>query len=90
MKNARFKRKVLTVAGPAAMTLLSLGLVGSAQADLFLPNLENLNFLQYTGAPPKNSFTAVDPVGWTGGSGLIFIVAPGTSNTSPVTACGTT
>ena len=104
MKNAKFKRKVFTVARAAAMPLcrgksaavglsaiaLSLGLVGSAQADPFLPNLENLNFLQYTGSPPKNSFTAVDPVGWTGGSGLIFIDAPGTSNTSPVTACGPT
>ena len=104
MKNTRFKRKVLAVARAAAKPLcrgksaavglsaiaLSLGLVGAAQADPFLPNLQNLNFLQYTGSAPKNSFTAVDPVGWTGGSGLIFIDAPGTSNTSPVTACGTT
>jgi hypothetical protein len=67
------------------------GVVGSsAQADPLLPNLPNLNFLQYSGAAPKNSFTAVDPMGWTGGSGLIFIDAPGTSTTSPVTACGTT
>ena len=104
MKNARFKRKVLSVARAAAMPLyrcksagvglsaiaLSLGLVGSAQADPFLPNLENLNFLSYTGSAPKNYFTNVDPVGWTGGSGLIFIDAPGTSNTSAVTACGPT
>jgi hypothetical protein len=57
---------------------------------MLLPGLTNLNFLHYTGSAPKNSFTSVDPVGWTGGSGLIFIDAPGTSSTSPVTACGTT
>jgi hypothetical protein len=61
-----------------------------AQANPLLPNLQNLNFLQYTGSAPKNSFGAVNPVGWTGGSGLIFIDAPGTSNVSPVTACGPT
>ena len=69
---------------------LSLAVGASAWADPVLPNLPNLNFLQYSGAAPKNSFTAVDPVGWTGGSGLIYIDAPGTSTTSPVTACGTT
>jgi PEP-CTERM motif len=69
---------------------LSLGLAASAQADPALPNLENLNFLQYTGSAPKNYFTTVDPVGWTGGNGLIFIDAPGTSNTSAATACGPT
>ena len=69
---------------------LSLGLARPAQADPALPNLENLNFLQYNGVAPKNSFNAVNPVGWTGGNGLIYIDAPGTSTTSPVTACGTT
>ncbi len=69
---------------------LSLGLAASAQADPALPNLENLNFLQYTGSAPKAPFTSVDPVGWTGGTGLIYIDAPGTSNTSPSTACGPT
>ncbi len=48
-------------------------------ADSFLPNVSNLNFVNYTGAAPKNSFTSVDPVGWTGGTGLIFIDAPGTA-----------
>jgi hypothetical protein len=61
-----------------------------AQANPSLPNLQNLNFLQYTGSAPKNSFNAVDPVGWTGGSGLIFITAPGTSTSDPTTACGPT
>jgi len=65
-------------------------LTGGAYADPVLPNLENLNFLAYTGVAPKASFGSVDPVGWTGGKGLIYIDAPGTSKTSPVTACGTT
>jgi hypothetical protein len=51
----------------------------SLRADSFLPNVSNLNFLNYTGAAPKNSFSSVDPVGWTGGSGLIYIDAPGTA-----------
>ncbi len=42
-------------------------------ADPPLPGLVNLNFEDYTGSSPKNYFTNVDPVGWTGGSGLIFI-----------------
>ena len=51
---------------------LSLGLANSAKADPPLPNLTNLNF-QTTANPPKGSFGYVDPAGWTGGSGLIFI-----------------
>lgn len=66
------------------------GFTYSAQASPALPNLENLNFLDYTGAAPKTSFTNNQPVGWTGGSGLIYIVAPGTDPTSLVTACGPT
>ena len=73
----------------AAMGGLLLAAV-SAQAFPTLPNLLNLNFLQYTGVAPKYYFNSVNPVGWTGGSGLIFIDAPGTSNASPVTACGPT
>jgi hypothetical protein len=48
----------------------------SAKAD-FLPNVSNLNFVNYNGSAPKGSFTSVNPVGWTGGSGLIFIDGPG-------------
>ncbi len=55
---------------------LSVGLPALAQADPVLPNLTNLNFLNYTGAAPKNPFTSVDPVGWTGGNGLIYIDSP--------------
>src|ERR1700731_2995987 len=61
---------------------LSLGLAHPAGADPFLPNVSNLNFVDFTGAAPKNSFTAVNPVGWTGGTGLIFIDAPGTAESS--------
>jgi hypothetical protein len=45
----------------------------SAYADPYLPGLTNLNFTAYTGSAPKGSFTSVNPVGWTGGNGLIFI-----------------
>ncbi len=73
------------------VAVLSVVLVASsAQADPVLPNLTNLNFLSYTGSAPKNYFVNVDPTGWTGGNGLIFIDAPGTSNTSSTTACGPT
>ena len=64
-----FQRRFYT-----ASTALTLSLVAySAQAYQTLPNLVNLNFSDYSGLSPKNSFAAVDPVGWTGGSGLIFI-----------------
>lgn len=46
---------------------------GGASAFPNLPNLQNQNFVNYTGVAPKASFNAVNPVGWTGGSGLIFI-----------------
>ena len=62
----------------------------SAQADTPLPGLTNLNFLNYTGSAPKAAFTSVNPTGWTGGNGLIFITAPGTSSSSLTSACGPT
>jgi len=73
--------------GALVAALSSLGSV--AQADP-LPGLTNLNFLSYTGNNPKDSFTAVNPTGWTGGNGLIFIDKPGTSSSDPTTACGPT
>jgi len=59
---------------------LTLGLAGTAQADPFLP-VQNLTFTQFNpgGTPPKAGFTAANPVGWTGGTGLIAIDAPGTA-----------
>ncbi len=50
----------------------------SAQALPLLP-VQNLTFSDYTGFAPKTLFTAVNPVGWTGGTGLISIDAPGTA-----------
>lgn len=73
----------------AAFCALSL-LAFSAQAFPSLPGLTNLNFLQFTGTAPKAPFSSVNPVGWTGGTNLIFIDTPGTSASSPTTACGTT
>lgn len=58
-------------------TALSLSLAAwTAQADPALPGLSNLNFETYTGSAPKDYFTNVDPTGWTGGNGLIFIASP--------------
>ena len=59
----------------AALAGLSL-LAYSAQATL-LPGVQNLNFIDYTGVAPKAPFTSVNPVGWVGGGGLIFIDSPG-------------
>jgi PEP-CTERM motif len=73
----------------AAVAGLSL-LACSVQANPILPGLTNLNFLAYSGNNPKDTFTNVNPNGWTGGNGLIFIAAPGTSSSSSVTACGPT
>jgi len=56
----------------AGSVLVSAFGVGGATADP-LPGLENLNFDNYTGTTPKGTFQSVDPTGWTGGSGLIFI-----------------
>lgn len=67
--------------------LLTAGLVSVSAQAVPLPNLTNLNFLNYSGASPKNSFSAVNPTGWTGGSGLIFIDQPGNSS-NPNSACG--
>jgi hypothetical protein len=61
-----------------------------ALADTPLPGLTNLNFLSYTGSAPKGEFTAVDPTGWTGGSGLIFIADSSTSSADPNSPCGST
>ena len=68
---------------------VSLGMAHTAQADPALPGLTNLNFLSYSGSTPKNSFSSVNPTGWTGGSGLIFISTPGNAG-NPNSACGGT
>lgn len=66
-----------------AIGISALGLsflANTAQAFPVLPNVQNLNFVNYTGTAPKDYFTNVNPVGWTGGTGLIFIDAPGTAD----------
>jgi hypothetical protein len=73
-------RKLASVSLPAIA--VALGWAGSVQAAPTLPNVSNLNFVDYSGSNPKNSFTAVNPVGWTGGTGLIFIDAPGTAESA--------
>jgi hypothetical protein len=80
------RMRLLKYALGGALSLLAV----AAYADPLLPGLTNLDFLSYIGSAPKNYFVTVDPTGWTGGSGLIFIATPGTSNTSPTTACGPT
>lgn len=66
----------------AVLGLAVLGCSGAwataAKADPYpyLPGLTNLDFEQYTGSAPKGSFSSVAPVGWTGGTGLIFIDGP--------------
>lgn len=64
-----FRRSVLLATTAVALSLASY----AAQAYPALPNLVNLNFTDYTGSAPKGYFTQVNPVGWTGGTGLIFI-----------------
>lgn len=72
----RMNRKLkLAALSAAAMTIMA----GAAHAGDPLPGLQNLNFLDYTGSAPKNCFQCVAPVGWTGGTGLIYIDAPGTA-----------
>ena len=64
MSNIFFKSAVI-----GALSLFAY----SAQANPYLPGLTNLDFTSYTGSAPKGEFTSVNPVGWTGGNGLIFI-----------------
>lgn len=60
----------------AASTALSLSFVAySAQAFPTLPVGSNLDFTSVSGSP-KESFSAANPTGWTGGTGLIFIDSP--------------
>jgi hypothetical protein len=76
-------KQLLRLAALSGLMLAAL----SAQAFPVLPGLTNLNFLSYTGSTPKNSFTNVNPTGWTGGGGLIFIDQPGNAS-NPNSACG--
>jgi hypothetical protein len=76
----------------SALGFFAIGLsllTQSAQADPALPVGTNLDFLN-TATAPKGPFTTVDPAGWTGGSGLIFITDSSTSSSDPNSPCGST
>ena len=66
----RFARIALSLALPA---MVSAG----ASAAPFLPGVQNLNFVDYTGVAPKAPFTSVAPTGWVGGGNLIYVDSPG-------------
>jgi hypothetical protein len=71
-----------------SLSAVSLSVLAApARAD-YLPNVSNLNFANYTGSAPNAQFTSVNPVGWTGGSGLINIIAPNTNAVGPNTPYG--
>ncbi len=70
--------KILTKAAFGA----ALSLIACATQATPLPGLTNQTFTMYTGSAPKNCFSCVNPVGWTGGSGLIYIDAPGTATST--------
>ncbi len=81
----------LKLAAGVGLATLGMGL-GAGQAlagNPPLPGLTNLNFESYTGSAPKAPFTSVNPTGWTGGGGLIFIATPGTSAVAS-SGCGST
>jgi PEP-CTERM motif len=82
--------RLMKMTGAIGLAALGLSVVaGPAMATTPLPGLENLNFLDYTGLAPKSSFTDNAPVGWTGGSGLIFVATPGNMSV-PSSGCGST
>lgn len=70
----------LAMIGASAVSLALISVPG--QADPLLP-VQNLTFTQFNaggglGADNKRAFTDANPVGWTGGNGLIAIDGPGT------------
>jgi hypothetical protein len=70
----------------AGLTAVGMSLIASGAwaANPALPGLQNQNFTQFSGSAPKGPFSQVDPVGWTGGTGLIYIDSP----TAPNSAAG--
>ena len=66
-------RKAVSIGLPT----IGLSLLACSAHAVNLPNVSNLNFVNYNGSAPKGPFTSVDPVGWVGGGGLIFIDSPG-------------
>jgi hypothetical protein len=74
---------ILTQAAVAALVVAGFSGAPAAAFDP-LPNLVNLDFSQVEHAP-KGDFGYVNPTGWTGGSGLIFIA---TNDTFAQSAAG--
>jgi hypothetical protein len=70
-----FRRSLVTGIIAVSMPLLA----PSAQASTIPLPVQNLTFTDFTGFAPKTLFSVVNPVGWTGGMGLISIDAPGTA-----------
>lgn len=64
----------------SVVSAVALALTGYAAHATDLP-VQNLTFTQFgsPSTPPKSLFTDANPVGWTGGTGLIAIDAPGTA-----------
>ena len=62
------------------LSALALALTAYGAQATVLP-VQNLTFTQFNSPsiPPKTLFTDANPVGWTGGTGLISIDAPGTA-----------
>lgn len=83
-------RNVLRTSFAAGCCAIGFSLLGGPALADPLPNLTNLNFLNYSGSAPKNYFNSVAPVGWTGGNGLIFIANSSTSAADPASPCGST
>lgn len=69
--------KLKFLATSVSAAALSLMAVAAHATDL---PVQNLTFTDYTGVAPKGAFVDVNPVGWTGGTGLIAIAAPGTAS----------
>jgi hypothetical protein len=70
MKNSEYTKLA------AGLTAIGMSLVTSGAWAANLPGLQNQNFTQYSGSAPKGAFTSVNPVGWSGGGGLIYIDSP--------------
>jgi PEP-CTERM motif len=76
MKNSEYTKLA------AGLTAIGMSLIASGAWAENLPGLVNQNFTKYTGSAPKGPFSQVDPTGWTGGSGLIFIATPNPPNSA--------
>ena len=65
--------KKLALGSLATLIVVAAGSNAALAANPPLPGLVNQNFTAYNGSSPKGCFQCVNPVGWTGGNGLIYI-----------------